>query len=53
MLVISIPPQQVEFFNNKILNIASNLIPDNYVKILPEDPSLDHQQPSKDVKEPK
>ena len=32
------PSQQVEFFNNKILNIASNFIPNNYVKIQPKDP---------------
>ena len=50
------PSKQVELFNNKILNIASNFIPNNYVKIQPKDPpppSLDFQQPSKDDKEAK
>ena len=37
------PSQQVEFFNNKILNITSNFIPNNYVKIQPKDPPLDFQ----------
>ena len=32
------PSQQVEIFNDKILNIASNFIPNNYVKIQPKDP---------------
>ena len=32
------PSQQVEFFNNKIVNIACNFIPNNYVKIQPKDP---------------
>ena len=32
------PSQQDEFFNKKILNIASNFIPDNYVKIQLKDP---------------
>ena len=32
------PFKQVELFNNKILNIASNFIPNNYVKIQPQDP---------------
>ena len=32
------PSQQVEFFNNKILNIACNFIPNNYVKIQPMNP---------------
>ena len=32
------PSQQVEFFNDKIINIASNFIPNNYVKIQPKDP---------------
>ena len=32
------PSHQVEFFNNTILNIASNFIPNNYVKIQPKDP---------------
>ena len=31
------PSKQVEFFNNKILNIASNFIPNNFVKIQPKD----------------
>ena len=42
------PSKQVDLFNNKILNIASNFIPNNYVKIQP-----DFQQPSKDDKEAK
>ena len=32
------PSKQVEFFNNKILNIASNFIPNKFVKIQPKDP---------------
>ena len=32
------PSQQVEFFNDKILNLASNFIPNNFVKIHPKDP---------------
>ena len=32
------PNWQVEFFNNTILNIMSNFIPNYYIKIQPKDP---------------